>query len=62
MKDLSTQLEKAESGELEARGSAHDARQALELAEATLRDQLASSKAAIGHLQVEIKNQKARYC
>lgn len=60
VKDLSAQLEKAENAELEARGSTHEARQALEQAETALRDHLASSKSAISGLQVEIKNLKSR--
>ncbi len=61
MKDLSAQLEKSESAELEARSSAHDTRQALEHAETALRDQLAASKSAISNLQIEIKNLKSRW-
>ena len=60
VKDLKSQLERVEGAELEARGSAHEARQALEHVEATFRDQGASSKAAIGNFQIEIKSLKTR--
>lgn len=60
VRDLKTQLEKAESAELVARGTAHEAQQAQEQLEASLRDQSASSKTAIGNLQLEIKSLKTR--
>lgn len=60
IKDLKVQLERAETGEMEAKGSAHDTKLALEQAEASLRDQAASSKAAFNSLQVEIKRLKTR--
>ena len=60
LKGTKQQLEKTESAELEARATAHDARHALELAEASLKEQAASSKTVIGSLQLEIKNLKTR--
>lgn len=60
VKDLKSHLEQAETSELEAKGSAHDLRQDLEHAVVSLRDQAASSKAAIGNFQLEIKNLKSK--
>ena len=60
MRDLKVQLERAEEGELEAKGTAHDTRQELEHLEAQLRDQAASSKSAIASLQFEIKSLKSK--
>lgn len=60
LRDTKQQLEKMESAELEARATAHDASHALELAEASLKEQTASSKTVIGSLQLEIKNLKTR--
>ena len=60
MKGTREQLKKAESGELEAQAIAHDVRHALELAEANLKEQAASSKTVIGSLQLEIKKLKTR--
>ena len=60
LKDAKQQVERLESAELEARASAHDTRHALELAEASLKEQTASSKTVIGSLQLEIKNLKTR--
>ena len=60
LKDTKQQLEKIESAELEARATAHDTRHSLELAEASLKEQTASSKTVIGSLQLEIKNLKTR--
>ena len=60
MRDTKQQLEKMESAELEARATAHDVSHALELAEASLKEQTASSKTVIGSLQLEIKNLKTR--
>lgn len=60
LKDTKTQLEKAQEGEMEAKGIAHDTRQGLEQAESQLRDQTAASKSAISNLQSEIKNLKKK--
>ena len=61
LKDTKLQLEKTESAELEAKATAHDARHALEQAEANLKEKATSSKTVIGSLQLEIKNLKTRY-
>ena len=60
LKDTMVQLEKAQEGEMEAKGTAHDIRQDLEHAGSQLRDMAASSKSAISNLQLEIKNLKKK--
>lgn len=60
LKDTKVQLEKAQEGEMEAKGTAHDIRQELEHAESQLRDKAASSKSAISNLQMEIKSLKKK--
>lgn len=57
LKDTKAMLEKAESAEFEARAKAHEA---LEHAQASLKDQAASSKSVIGSLQLEIKSLKSK--
>ena len=60
VKELKVQLERAEEGELVAKGAAHDTKHELEHLEAQLRDQVASSKSAIASLQLEIKSLKSK--
>lgn len=61
VKELKVSLERAEEGELEAKGVTHDCRQQLEVLETQLRDQAASSKSAIASLQLEIKAFKTKW-
>ena len=60
LKDTKAQLEKRESAELEARAEAHDSQHALEQARTDIKEKDASSKAAIGSLQLEIKKLKTK--
>lgn len=60
VKTLTTQLERVESAELEAKGMAHDNQVALEAAESSLRDQGFSNKAAVNSLQLTINSLKTK--
>lgn len=60
IKDLKTQLEKAENLEMEARAAARDSQLTLEHLQANVKDQSASSKASIAALQQEIKSLKTK--
>ena len=60
VKNLQSQLERAETSEMEAKGVAHEKGLALEATEASLKDKTTSFKSAINSLQLTINSLKTK--